>query len=749
MFLQNIRKNIRNPFKPIIHSESRTQIMKIIGNELENKRSVVLFYMDIAKLTEIESQFGYSAANQVISCLEKSLPSVCQEIFKGGIRLVALDKLWADDYVIYVSSDTPAIQERIDNYSIKLKVLVEEKLNERLSGLNLSPVYLHIGYSLLKGIDLSREIYKSVRDAHKMAKTGLLSKKYRRIQRFLDIMDKEEIHMHFQPIVSLHSANCLGWEALARGPVDDYFHSPLHLFSYADEMKRSFQLELMCRRKALEKSTELDPKRKLFLNFDPRTMMEGKELVELTQYDIPPNQIVLEITERHAISNYETFKRSIEQYRKKGYLIAVDDAGAGYSSLEMIASIFPDYIKMDMSLIRDIDVDPVKQALMETFVNFSAKVGCKIIAEGIETENELQKLIGLGVDYGQGFFLGRPKKDLLNYEETAAKIIEESIYKKNLQHPFMMDGNNRIFSIVSKTMTVDIQTKVKQVHQIMEGNYKIDSIVIMGQEKPVGLIMRNQLYQILSSQYGIPLYYEKPIYTIMDHSPLIVDKEDLIDEVAKRSMEREPLHLYDVVIVTDQQRYIGIVTVQMLLDSITKSKLEIAAYSNPLTGLPGNLNIEKQLVQSLNNGKEFVVVYCDLDHFKWFNDKYGFELGDKIILRTAQLIETAVKINGNPKDFIGHIGGDDYIFITTIDRLKAIERYIIQNFTEYFQEFNLHETDENRMGLSISIAAVHCSQDRFKSLYEISEAAAQIKKLAKQIQGSSFVSDLGIFLDHQ
>jgi diguanylate cyclase (GGDEF)-like protein len=742
MFLLN---NIRIPMKPVVQSETRSQIVKVLSRELEQNKSLVLFYIDIAKLSEIERRYGQTMGDQIIHSLEKSLPSVSQKIFRGRAKLTAIDKLWADDYAVYISTSMHEINEKIDSYGIRLKVLLEEKLNQRLSGFNLPTIRIHLGYALVEGTDLSRAIYKAARLASKMAKEGLLSKKFQRIRRFMDILDKEDIHMLFQPIVSLQSSQCLGWEALLRGPEEDYFHSPLHLFSYAEEMKRSYELESMCRKKALEKAGELDPKKKLFLNIDPRSMMDGEAIPELHPYQIPPNQVVLEITERHAISNYDSFKEAIEQYRKKGYLIAVDDAGAGYSSLEMITSIYPDYIKMDMSLIRNIDVDPVKQALIETFVNFASKVGCKIIAEGIETESELQKLAELGVDYGQGFFIGRPNHTFKNFEEDALKTIEECIYKKNVQHPFMMyEGNTRIFSIVSKTVTLDIQTKVRKVHQIFESNYKIDSVVVIKDEKPVGLVMRNQLYKILGSQYGIPLYYEKPIHTIMDATPLIVEKDELIDDVAKRSMERELTHLYDVVVITDAQRYVGIVTVQMLLDSITKSKLEIAAYSNPLTGLPGNMKIEKQLTQLLNVGQEFVIVYCDLDHFKWFNDKYGFELGDKIILRTAQLIETAVKINGNPRDFIGHIGGDDYIFLTTQDRVKAITRYIIQNFTEYFQEFNIHKNGDDRYGLSISIAAVNCGHDRFKSLYEISEKAAQIKKLAKQIPDSSFVSDLGM-----
>ncbi|MGC5324490.1 GGDEF domain-containing protein [Brevibacillus sp. SYSU BS000544] len=732
---------------PIVLSEKKYRLQTVISQTFATGSTVVLFYVDIVKLTDIEHRYGDMVTKRIIQRFERIVMSAAKRIFGIKGKLLGIQKLFGDDFAIYASFPRGSIEEDFRMLSISFQQLVESLLSEQVEFVNREHIKVHIGYAELPGNDIVKEMYTCVKHAVHMAKYGLTSEKYNLVTQFHRLLQEEAVHMLYMPIVSLRDGEPLGWEALARGPENSHFFSPATLFSYADETDNVFRLESICRRRALEKLRYVGKNEKIFINLDPRAiddpyLLRGTLFKELEALQLHPSNIVLEITERHAITNYRVFRKIIEEYRKKGYLIAVDDAGAGYSSLESIAEIYPDFIKLDMSLIRNIDIDTIKQALLETFVQFAEKVKCKIIAEGIETEGELQTLIELGVPYGQGFYLGKPAKGLTQIPGNAMNFIRETQEKRKENQSYRVDTSD-IGDIVTKTIFVDRDTKVRKIHQIFEQNRRIDSIVILDQQTPVGLIMRFQLYQVLGGQYGISLYYERSVSHIMNVNPLIVNKKDKIEDVARRAMARDAFHLYDVIIIVDaDNHYVGIVTVQSLLDKMTTIKLELATFANPLTGLPGNLRIERELFKRLQTQHEFMVIYCDLDRFKWFNDQYGFEIGDKIIQHTAQLLRESVVHNGNSNDFVGHIGGDDFIIVTNVYAAKEIAAYIITSFPTYFKDIETkYRKTLDEPQLSISLAGLICSKQRYQSVIEISEQAAKLKRRAKQQPGNVYVTD--------
>ncbi|WCN37207.1 bifunctional diguanylate cyclase/phosphodiesterase [Aneurinibacillus uraniidurans] len=736
-------KRLRKKANPFVYTDQRMQVKKLLEAELAQSRHVVLLYLDIIKLSEIEAKFGQLVTSRVLQQMDHALLEACRQVMEPPVRLIAVQKLWGDDYAVYISAKNEVSDIFLHGLCVDLKQEVESELNRQLTYSHMSEVSVHIGYANVSGAELSKEMYSSVKFASQMAKYELMSNEFKHMQQFRTIMEKEDIHTVLQPIVSLKTGVPLGWESLVRGPEGSPFYSPEPLFSFAEQTGRSFQLESMCRRKAIERLQEMHPSAKLFINLDARSiddpfLLRGHVFKLMEEYQMNPHNIVFEITERHAIKNFEAFRTVIQEYRKKGYLIAVDDAGAGYSSLEAIAEIYPDYIKLDMALIRNIDSDPVKQALVETFVQFANKVKCRIIGEGIETEKELETLITLGVDYGQGYWLGRPRREFAPTTDEAINKIRE--LEQERQPIVLEESTNRVGDIVMNTICVSQETLVRDVHHILERNTRIDSIVVLDGQKPKGLIMRFQLYRILGGQYAVSLYYEKSVAQIMNNSPLIVDSRKNIEKVAKLSMERESFHLYDVIIVTEKENYIGVVSVQSLLDRLAKARLEIAAVSNPLTGLPGNLRIEREISSRLSQEQPFMVLYCDLDKFKWFNDQYGFETGDEIIRRTAQMMATAIRVTGSKGSFLGHIGGDDFILVGPCSEIEGIVAYVLEYFDSYFVEFEQRGEGE-KPALSISLAAVRCEPGAYCTPNQVAEMAAKVKKAAKQIPGTSFVED--------
>lgn len=233
-------------------------------------------------------------------------------------------------------------------------------------------------------------------------------------EEFIVILKKRLLTMLYQPIVNLSKGSPLGFESLTRGPKDSYFHSPLHLFNFAEKHGELYLLEKITRDLAIETSKGwLRPNEKLFINLNSNVFYDpnftpGYTKSLLKKCMLSPENIVFEITERFAIRDFKAFKSVLNHYRNQGFQIAIDDAGAGYSSLQAIAELEPEYIKIDRSLVTAIDQSNVKKAVLEAFLMLSSKIKSDVIAEGIETIEELDTVISLGVKYGQGFLLAKP-----------------------------------------------------------------------------------------------------------------------------------------------------------------------------------------------------------------------------------------------------------------------------------------------------------------------------------------------------
>lgn len=155
----------------------------------------------------------------------------------------------------------------------------------------------------------------------------------------------------------------------------------------------------------------------VFLNIQPQVLADsayrsGKTLELLKKYNISPTQVVLELTEKEAVLDYSRFEKIIDNYREQGFRVAVDDTGSGYNSLKTLMHVKPEFIKIDKSLIRNIQSNLDQQHLVELLLEFAAQSNTSVIAEGIESLSELRFLQRLGVSYGQGYALGKPNTEL-------------------------------------------------------------------------------------------------------------------------------------------------------------------------------------------------------------------------------------------------------------------------------------------------------------------------------------------------
>lgn len=217
--------------------------------------------------------------------------------------------------------------------------------------------------------------------------------------------DPESVTVLFQPIVELEGRRVVGFEALSRFGLQPE-RSPDRWFAEADEVGLGVDLDLMAIGRALSQLPSMPSEMKLFLNAAPRTALTRAflELISLAR----PDQVVVELSERAPVDDYEVLNSTLQDMRDRGLSIAVDDAGAGFASLKHILALKPDIIKLDLSLTHDISEDPSKRALAVALSAFAREIGASIVAEGIETAQELELLTSLGFALGQGFLLGRP-----------------------------------------------------------------------------------------------------------------------------------------------------------------------------------------------------------------------------------------------------------------------------------------------------------------------------------------------------
>ncbi|WP_218569035.1 EAL domain-containing protein [Pseudomonas sp. A-1] len=223
-----------------------------------------------------------------------------------------------------------------------------------------------------------------------------------------------ELKMAFQPIVDVEQRSVFAYEALVRG-ADGASAAQVLGAVKPDEM---YSFDQTCRVLAIETAQRLGMQTYLSINFLPNAVYEPASCIRLTlaaarKVGFSPDRLIFEITESEKIRNPEHALKIIKDYRQRGFLTAIDDFGAGYSGLNLLADFQPHIVKLDMALTRDIDRDAVRRAIVAGVIGTCNALGCQIIAEGIERPEELDTLRNMGVSLFQGYLLARPALESL------------------------------------------------------------------------------------------------------------------------------------------------------------------------------------------------------------------------------------------------------------------------------------------------------------------------------------------------
>ena len=577
---------------------------------------------------------------------------------------------------------------------------------------------------------------------------------YNDVDKLHFILKYEAINPVYQPILSLVDGSVYGYEALSRISAESFKMNIENLFKTADKLNRSWELEALCRKKAMEQAVNKGVDKKLFINVNPNIIhdhafREGFTKERLNEYGLDFHDIIFEITERIAINDNEAFSRSADHYRNQSFKVAIDDVGAGYSGLNVIANIRPDLIKLDIHLIRDIDKDETKQLLCKAMVDFCQNARIKSVAEGVETEAELETLIKLNVDFAQGYFLGIPRN---SFAEIAPEKVEAICkYQEKRYHERAKSSVYPIIGNLAKPSYFFVpDEKAGAVYDAVRINHTITEFAVVKDEKAVGFMTRAALLETFGGRYGHSLNAKKMISQIMRTDFLRVNFHMPVDQVSRLAMQRPFEQLYCPIVVEKEGQYFGIVTVKDLLDTCTKIEVDAAMHANPLTGLPGNLQIEKEVLKRIFGNKPYCITYYDLDNFKAYNDAYGFQNGDLMLALTADILKACASRD----EFVGHIGGDDFIVICDYHEGDKYCQLVLDEFAS--QVTSLYRDDDlkngyiiskNRSGVtenfpiaSLSIAGIsnRNNEQPIQSIEDFSYAVAQLKKKCKMHVGNYF-----------
>jgi EAL domain-containing protein (putative c-di-GMP-specific phosphodiesterase class I) len=373
---------------------------------LESAGTLEVLSLDPGRSGWHELNLGWAAYDDTVREFAGLLASLRDSGELASGDLVCLHTVRSDRFLVFLPEGAaPAGRAE------RLVAALLERLAGAPADSALRSVRLLVGSARLRAdpmIRAERAIHQAVADAACASLVEREGREALRGQELARMIQERGVRTVFHPIVRLADGSVVGHEALTRPLRQGVFDSVEEMFAFAESTDLLLDFERLCRATAIRSSVELPLTGLLFLNASARAVEDpqwstGEIEALLAQAGLTPRDVVVEITERVAIVSRADFQEALRQFKQRGYRVAVDDMGAGYSSLQSLAAIEPDFLKFDVSLVRDIDRYSIKRSLLESLRNLGEKIHARVIAEGVEREEERDTLLQLGVELAQGF----------------------------------------------------------------------------------------------------------------------------------------------------------------------------------------------------------------------------------------------------------------------------------------------------------------------------------------------------------
>ncbi len=374
-----------------------------------------VIYLQIGKFFGFEELCGWEQYDRVLAAVSEGLqddvrasrlaPHVHSIRFSG-----------ADGFFILYNLPPPGrgrIPTSLEEEAARLRASVVRRLRQTVEGTTAD--FLNILASSLTAVDNprvrpTRHVVRTLSEAVKIVTQRQTHEKLELFAGLKTVIGQKQLRAAFQAIRHLPDGQIMGYEALIRGPQGTPLEPPTVLFAVAHENEMDVELETLCLETIFSNLPRAVGGRRLFVNASAMLLrhpvfLDERNLAAINRSHV---DVVIEISEKEMVRDYDSFQEVLELVRKANLKIAIDDAGSGYSGLETILYLKPDYIKVADSLVRNLHIDPIKREIIQSLAAIGRRIGAALVAEGIEVELERKALVDLGIAFGQGYLLGRP-----------------------------------------------------------------------------------------------------------------------------------------------------------------------------------------------------------------------------------------------------------------------------------------------------------------------------------------------------
>jgi len=397
-------------FDPVTALPGLPLFVRQVEDALASRKEVGILTVNIARFSKLEDVYGWELFDDIVRGMAECLKEIKVESLRKEDALAELT-LNGNVFILMLS---PARTGR--RFRFKDLLLIKARIIERLDAhvaRTLHPDLFYrfnyfIGSAMMKkdpSVRLERLVHRTIDEALADGTSEQEALVRQRARKLRAIITDKRIRTLYQPIVDLRTNRAIGFEALSRGPRGE-FETPDVLFRIAYESDLVLKLDAVCRAQAVRGMRRMHDHELLFINMEPGSIFDPKLMDSIPESRV--GQVVFEITEHAAISDFQTFRQAAQLVKQRGFKLAMDDVGSAYSGLRIISMIETDYIKLDMDLTREAHRNRVKMELLRAITGFSNDAGIPMIVEGIETDDELGTVTSLGVQLVQGYLVGRP-----------------------------------------------------------------------------------------------------------------------------------------------------------------------------------------------------------------------------------------------------------------------------------------------------------------------------------------------------
>jgi EAL domain-containing protein (putative c-di-GMP-specific phosphodiesterase class I)/FixJ family two-component response regulator len=375
-------------------------------------------YVDVEQFESIEAEYGWAFFDEFIRRAGEVVVAEAKSRFRNAV--VATNFVGGSSfYIFFETRGSDLSQENtFDTMANDLRAKLTGALRERFPTMQQGQIGFFVGaarFDYKPQIRLERQVWQAMQIAADAVRDAEQQRKKQLTRELRDIIRRKRVTTLFQPIVRARDGGVFGYEVLTRGPANSSFRNSDMLFAFAREAKMAWALEAIALDQALRRLKTIDLlDRKFLINLEAEMFSASEfRIHEMVSFFAEhKGHFVLELTERAAIEDYSVFRRVLDEFRDRGIEVAIDDAGSGYASLEAIAALSPDYLKITKGLVSTLSTEMIKQDLIKMLVELSHKIGATTIAEGIETNEEYEACRELGVDLLQGYYLAHPQEQI-------------------------------------------------------------------------------------------------------------------------------------------------------------------------------------------------------------------------------------------------------------------------------------------------------------------------------------------------